>query len=39
MLKLIHLNLKEFNEGKCIKVTGGGAIKYKDLITQKLGVK
>ena len=29
---------KEFNDGKIIKATGGGAIKYKDLICQKLGV-
>ncbi len=30
---------KEFNEGKSIKVTGGGAIKHKELINQKLGVE
>jgi type II pantothenate kinase len=30
---------KEFNQGKCIKATGGGAHKYKDLIANKLGVQ
>ncbi|XP_041357828.1 4'-phosphopantetheine phosphatase-like [Gigantopelta aegis] len=28
-----------FMKDKCIKVTGGGAYKYKDLITAKLGVE
>jgi hypothetical protein len=35
----LSLILKEFNEGKSIKATGGGATKYKNLIEQKLGVK
>ncbi|KAK3589702.1 hypothetical protein CHS0354_015215 [Potamilus streckersoni] len=30
---------KEFMKDKFIKVTGGGAYKYKDLITSKLGVQ
>ena len=29
---------KEYNAGKCIKATGGGAHKYKEFIGQKLGV-
>lgn len=29
---------KEFNQGKCIKATGGGAHKYKEFIRQKLGI-
>ena len=33
-----YLTNSKFNEGKNIKVTGGGAFKYKDLITEKLGV-
>lgn len=38
-LDFIGKNLtSKFNEGKNIKVTGGGAFKYKDLITEKLGV-
>ncbi|XP_067669593.1 4'-phosphopantetheine phosphatase-like [Haliotis asinina] len=30
---------KDFMKDKCIKATGGGAYKYKDLITSKLGVQ
>ena len=33
-----RLQTKEFNKNKTIKATGGGAYKYKDLISQKLGV-
>ena len=30
--------MKDLNKGKSIKATGGGATKYKDLISQKLNV-
>ena len=30
---------KEFQTGKMMKVTGGGAFKYKDLLSSKLGVQ
>ena len=30
---------KEFQTGKVMKVTGGGAFKYKDLLCNKLGVQ
>ncbi|KAK7089960.1 4'-phosphopantetheine phosphatase-like [Littorina saxatilis] len=33
------IDSKEFIRDKIIKVTGGGAYKYKDLITRKLGVQ
>ncbi len=41
-LDFIKQNLvgsKEFMKDKVIKVTGGGAFKYKDLLTVKLGVE
>ena len=42
MLDFVKENLitrKDFKRGKHIKVTGGGAYKYKDVLTAKLGVK
>lgn len=33
------IDSKEFIRDKIIKVTGGGAYKYKDLITSRLGVQ
>jgi type II pantothenate kinase len=33
------IDSKEFMRDKIIKVTGGGAYKYRDLITTKLGVQ
>ena len=30
---------EELIHNKCIKVTGGGAFKYKDLLTNKLGLQ
>ena len=41
-LDFIQQNLigsKEMMAGKIIKVTGGGAYKYKDLLANKLGVQ
>ena len=41
-LDFIQQNLtgsKEFMKNKRIKVTGGGAYKYKDLLQEKLGVQ
>ena len=41
-LDFVQRNLvgsKEFMQEKIIKVTGGGAYKYKDLLCSKLGVQ
>ena len=41
-LDFIQENLigsKELIQNKCIKVTGGGAFKYKDMLISKLGLQ
>lgn len=42
MLDFVQKNLisrKEFMQDKHVKVTGGGAYKYKDLLSAKLGLQ